>query len=163
MVTQTGQQQMSILPGTAMRKVIPPRLVGPYLNGQRSIIAGFVYRARETAFRDPAECFVALGLGYEGSEFKPEMPEIYFLCWLAREMDIYVPASGPGEPGDDWQDLSPSARASLATAHVRVIPEFYTDPMPIPVGASIRRLTARGDDLIARYDGLAWRRPTREA
>ena len=50
----------------------------------------------------------------------------------------------------------------MPTSHVRVIPEFYTDPMPIPVGASISRLTARGDDLIARYDGLAWRRPTRE-
>jgi hypothetical protein len=50
----------------------------------------------------------------------------------------------------------------MATSHVRVIPEFYTDPMPIPVAASISRLTARGDDLIARYDGLAWRRPTRE-
>jgi hypothetical protein len=43
------------------------------------------------------------------------------------------------------------------------VAEFYTDPMPIPVGASISRLTARGDDLVARYDGLVWRRPTREA
>ena len=45
----------------------------------------------------------------------------------------------------------------MATSHVRVIPEFYTDPMPIPVGASISRLTARGDDLIAtvRRPGLA--------
>ena len=144
-----------------MRKVIPPRLVGPYLNGQRSILAGFVYREREVAFRDPAECFVALGLGYEGSEFTAEMPEVYFLCWLAREMDTYVPAAAPGEPGGGWQEPTPSGRGSLAS--VRVIPEFYTDPMPIPVGASICRLTARGEDLIARYDGLAWRRPTREA
>ena len=153
---------MSIEPGTPMRKVVPPRLVGPYLNGQRSIIAGFVYRGRDVAFRDPAECFVALGLAYEGSEFTAEMPEVYFLSWLAREMDTYVAASGPGEPGGGWQELSPSARATMATSHVRVIPEFYTDPMPIPVGASISRLTVRGDDLIARYDGLAWRRPTRE-
>ena len=89
-----------------MRKVIPPRLVGPYLNGQRSIIAGFVYRGHDVAFRDPAECFVALGLGYEGSEFTAEMPEVYFLSWLAREMDTYVAASGPGEPGGGWQELS---------------------------------------------------------
>jgi hypothetical protein len=149
-VTWTEQPPMSIGPGTPMRKVIPPRLVGPYLNGLRSILAGFVYREREVAFRDPAECFTALGLGYEGSEFTAEMPEVYFLCWMAREMDTYVPASEPAAP----------ARGSLG---VRVIPEFYTDPMPIPVGASICRLTARGEDLIARYDGLAWRRPAREA
>lgn len=161
-VTRTGQARMSIVPGTPMRKVIPPRLVGPYLNGQRSIIAGFVYRAREVAFRDPAECFMALRLGYEGSEFTAEMTEVCFLCWQAREMDTYAPTSGPGEPGGGWQELAPSARAAAASSS-RVIPEFYTDPMPIPVGASIRRLTARGDDLIARYDGLAWRRPTREA
>ena len=161
-MTRPEQQIMSIAPGTPMRKVVPPRLVGPYLNGQRSIIAGFVYRGRDVAFRDPSECFVALGLGYEGSEFTADMPEVYFLSWLAREMDMYVAASGPGEPGGGWQELSPSARATMATSHVRVIPEFYTDPMPIPVGASISRLTARGDDLIARYDGLAWRRPTRE-
>jgi hypothetical protein len=141
---------MSIGPGTPMRKVIPPRLVGPYLNGLRSILAGFVYREREVTFRDPAECFSALGLGYEGSEFTAETPEVYFLCWMAREMDTYVPASEPAGPG----------RGSLG---VRVIPEFYTDPMPVPVGASICRLTARGEDLIARYDGLAWRRPAREA
>jgi hypothetical protein len=149
-VTWTEQPLMSIVPGTPMRKIIPPRLVGPYLNGLRSILAGFVYREREVAFRDPAECFTALGLGYEGSEFTTDTPEMYFLCWMAREMDTYVPASEPATP----------ARGSLG---VRVIPEFYTDPMPIPVGASICRLTARGEDLIARYDGLAWRRPAREA
>lgn len=145
-----------------MRKVIPPRMVGPYLNGQRAIIAGFVYRGRDVAFRDPAECFVTLGLGYEGSEFTADMPEIYFLGWLAREMDTYVAASGPDEPGGRWPGQPPSGRAATAPAPVRVVPEFYTDPMPIPVGASISRLTARGDDLIARYDGLVWRRPTRE-
>ncbi len=139
MVTGIGPAAMSIEPGTPMRKVIPPRLIGPYLNGQRSIIAGFVYRGHDVTFRDPGECFAALGLGYEGSEFTADMPEIYFLGWLAREMDTYV-----------------------APVSARTVPEFYTDPMPIPVGAAISRLTARGDDLIARYDGLAWRRPTRE-
>jgi hypothetical protein len=142
MVTRTGPAGLRIEPATPMRKVIPPRLVGPYLNGQRAIIAGFVYRARDVAFRDPAECFAALGLGYEGSEFTADVREIYFLGWLAREMDTYVAASAPG-PGT-------------------TVAEFYTDPMPIPVGASIYRLTVRGDDLVARYDGLVWRRPTRE-
>jgi hypothetical protein len=146
-----------------MRKVIPPRLVGPYLNGQRSIIAGFVYRARDIAFRDPAECYVALNLDYEGSEFTADMPEVYFLSWQAMEIDTYAPTSEPGEPGGGRQELAPSSRAAAASSSIRVVPEFYTDPMPIPVGASISRLTARGDDLIALYDGLAWRRPAREA
>src|SRR5579875_3970199 len=127
MVTGSGPAALSSEPGTPMRKVIPPRLIGPYLNGQRSILAGFVYRSHDVAFRDPAECFAALGLGYDGSEFTADMPEIYFLAWMAREMDTYVVASG------------------LA------VREFYTDPMPIPVGASISRLTTRGDDLVARY------------
>ena len=152
MVTRTGPAGLHIEPGTPMRKVIPPRLVGPYLNGQRAIIAGFVYRARDVPARDPAECFTALGLGYEGSEFTADVREIYFLGWLAREMDTYVAASGPDDPGR-WP--GPGAPGLTVT-------EFYTDPMPIPVGAAISRLTARGDDLIARYDGLVWRRPTRE-
>jgi hypothetical protein len=157
MVTRTGPAGMRIEPGTPMRKVIPPRLVGPYLNGQRAIIAGFVYQARDVAFRDPAECFTALGLGYEGSEFTTDVREVYFLGWLAREMDNYVVASGPGDPGR-W----PGPGGPGATRPGPTVSEFYTDPMPIPVGASISRLTARGDDLVARYDGLVWRRPTRE-
>jgi hypothetical protein len=157
MVTGAGAAT-SIEPGTPMRKVIPPRLIGPYLNGQRAILAGFVYRSHDVAFRDPAECFRALGLGYEGSEFTADMPEIYFLGWLAREMDTYVAASGPGSGGTGWPGAGPAG----APAPARAVPEFYTDPMPVPVGAAISRLTARGEDLIARYDGLVWRRPTRE-
>ena len=170
MVTGTGRAATNIEPGTPMRKVIPPRLIGPYLNGQRSIIAGFVYRSRDVTFRDPAECFAELDLGYEGSEFTADIGEIYFLGWLAREMDTYVAASGPGGldqagPGYGWPGQSPGGQSRggrAPAAPARAVPEFYTDPMPIPVGATISRLTARGDDLIARYDGLVWRRPTRE-
>ena len=161
MVTRTGPAGLRIEPGTPMRKVIPPRLVGPYLNGQRAIIAGFVYRARDVAFRDPAECFTALGLGYEGSEFTADVREIYFLSWLAREMDTYAMASGPGDPGH-WPGQGPPGQARAVPRTGSMVAEFYTDPMPIPVGASISRLTARGDELIARYDGLVWRRPMRE-
>jgi hypothetical protein len=161
MVTRTGPAGTIIEPGTPMRKVIPPRLVGPYLNGQRAIIAGFVYRSRDVAFRDPAECFAALGLGYEGSEFTPDVREIYFLGWLAREMDTYAAASGPDDPGR-WPGPIPPGQPPAAPPKGYAVPEFYTDPMPIPVGASISRLTTRGDDLVARYDGLVWRRPTRE-
>jgi hypothetical protein len=130
-----------ILPGTPMRKVVPPRMVGPYMSGQRGVIAGYVHRVRDVAVRSPADAFYALGLGYEGSDFKPDMAELYCLCWQAREIDGYVPITPRG----------PAGRA-----------EFYLEPIQIPVGTALSRLTDVGEESVARYDGLAWRRP-REA
>src|SRR5579871_254627 len=92
-------QAARILPGTPMRKVVPPRMVGPYMSGQRGVIAGYVHRVRDVLFRNPADAFYALGLGYEGSDFKPDMTEMYFLCWQAREIDGYVPVSTRGASG----------------------------------------------------------------
>jgi hypothetical protein len=40
-----------------------------------------------------------------------------------------------------------------------VIPEFYLDPVPVPVGAEIYRIADRRADFIARYDGQVWLRP----
>ena len=67
----------AIAPGTPMWKAVPPRLVGPYLNGQRSVLAGYVYRAQDVRFHNPAEAYLALGLGWEDSEFAPDMNELY--------------------------------------------------------------------------------------
>jgi hypothetical protein len=50
--------------GTLMQKPIPPRLVEPYLTGRRAVIAGFVYRAADTSFTDPADFYSALDLGW---------------------------------------------------------------------------------------------------
>lgn len=137
-------QPARILPGTPMRKVIPPRMVGPYMSGQRGVIAGYVHRVRDVLLRNPADAFYALGLGYEGSEFKSDMTEMYFLCWQAREIDGYVPVTprGPGAPAGPV--------------------EFYLEPIQIPVGATLCRLADVGEEPVARYDGLAWRRPARE-
>jgi hypothetical protein len=136
-------QPARILPGTPMRKVIPPRMVGPYMSGQRGVIAGYVHRVRDVLFRNPADAFYALGLGYEGSDFKPDMTEMYFLCWQAREIDGYVPVTSrsPAGPGPV---------------------EFYLEPIQIPVGTTLCRLADAGEEPVARYDGLAWRRPARE-
>jgi hypothetical protein len=122
-----------------MRKVVPPRMVGPYLSGQRGVIAGYVHRVRDVVLRNPADAFYALGLGYEGSDFNPDMAEMYFLCWQAREIDGYVPAGARGAAG-------------------RL--EFYLEPIQIPVGTALRRLADAGEEEepVARYDGLAWRR-----
>ena len=133
-------QPARILPGTAMRKVIPPRMVGPYMSGQRGVIAGYVHRVRDVPLRTPVDAYYTLGLGYEGSDFKPEMSELYFLCWQAREIDGYVPVTSRG----------PGGRL-----------EFYLEPIQIPVATALCRLMDGGEEPVARYDGLAWR-PTRE-
>jgi hypothetical protein len=117
-----------------MWKAVPPRLVGPYLTGQRTVLAGYVYRAQDVRFHNPAEAYLALSLGWEESEFTPHMSEIYLVAWLARAIDGYLPAAGHG------------------------IPEFYIEPMAIPVGAGMCRLGQDGDQLVARYDGLAWQK-----
>ena len=122
----------AIAPGTPMWKAVPPRLVGPYLGGQRSVLAGYVYRAGDVRFHNPAEAYLALSLGWEDSEFTSVMSELYLICWLARVVDGYQPTTGPG------------------------VPEFYLEPIPIPVGAAMCRLGADGDELVARYDGQAW-------
>jgi hypothetical protein len=131
----TQPERVSVIaPGTPMWKAVPPRLVGPYLDGQRSVLAGYVYRAQDVRFHNPAEAYLALSLGWEDSEFTPQMSELYLLCWLARTVDGYQPATGSG----------------TGTG------EYYLEPIPIPVGAGMCRLAADGDELVARYDGLAW-------
>ena len=110
------------------------RLVGPYLTGQRTVLAGYVYRAQDVRFYNPAEAYLALSLGWEDSEFTPHMSEIYLVAWLARAIDGYAPATGHGIPG------------------------FYIEPIAIPVGAGMCRLGPDGEQLVARYDGLAWQK-----
>ena len=126
-----------------MARVIPHRLVEPYLNGQRSVIAGYIYLAQDSAFREPASYYQALALGYEGSEFSPEMPEIYVLRWLAVDM------TGSLVP------------MTLANGHgpASTVPEYYTLPVPIPVGTTMYRINAGAEEFIARYDGQMWLRP----
>jgi hypothetical protein len=129
-----------------MVKVIPPRLVEPYLTGQRSVIAGYVYRVSDCTFRTPADYYQALALGYEGSEFSANMAELFVLRWIALDMSASLVA-GPRAAG------SP----------VSAIPEFYTLPVPIPVGADMSRVTFGAEEFIGRYDGQVWLRPLREA
>jgi hypothetical protein len=149
--------------GTPMQKVIPSHLVEPYLNGQRSVIAGFVYRTQDSSFRDPAEFFTALDLGYEGSDFAPDIAELYLLRWLARDMDTYLIPYSPAR-GGDWHDKLPFAGNGFTSSRVHNVAEFYTEPMPIPVGTAMHRITAAaGDELVAWYDGMAWRRAAKES
>ena len=145
-MTQAEQPPRTIAPGTPLQKVIPPRLVEPYLNSQRSVIAGYVYLAQDSAFPDPGSYYQALALGYEGSEFSPDMPEVCVLRWLALDMT-----------GSLLPPPEPSGGSPAST-----IPEFYTLPVPIPVGTEMYRITAGTQEFIARYDGQVWLRPVRE-
>lgn len=129
-----------------MEKVVPPRMVEPYLSGQRSVIAGYLYRAQDCGFGDPSGYYHALALGYAGSDFSPDMPEIIVLRWLALDMtSSLLPVPPPGSPGP-----------------VSTVPEFYTLPVPIPVGTEMFRITPGGEQFIARYDGQVWTHAVRE-
>jgi len=146
-VIQAELPTSSIEPGTPMVKVIPPRLVQPYLTGQRLVIAGYVYRASDCSFDTPSDYYKSLALGYEGSEFAADMPELFVLRWISLDMSA---------------SLVPGPRATSG-GPVSVIPEFYTLPVPIPVGAEMDRVTFGGEEFIGRYDGQVWLRPLREA
>jgi hypothetical protein len=145
-VTEAENMVRIIEPGTPMQKVIPPRLVEPYLTARRSVIAGYVYLARDCAFHGPANFYDSLNLGYEGSDFTAELAEIYVMRWLALDMD----SSLVPPPADGHDGLARNA-----------IPEFYTLPIPVPVGAEIHRIVLGGEEFIARYDGQSWLRPSR--
>lgn len=153
----TSQVAARIEPGTLLQKVIPPRLVEPYLVGRRSVIAGFVYRAVETSFTDPADYYAALDLSYEGSEFWPEMPEVYVLRWQAVDPDAYlIPYSS--EVGGDFAGRPPFTGTGYTSWPTGAIPEFFVDLLPIPVGAEIYRIASGQAEFVARYDGQAWLR-----
>jgi hypothetical protein len=144
--------------GTLMQKPIPPRLVEPYLTGRRAVIAGFVYRVADTAFTAPADYYAAMDLGYEGSEFQPDMQEIYMLRWTSTAPEAYqIPISR--DRGGDWTGKAPFTGTGYTSWASRAIPEFYVDLMPIPVGTEIFRVAAGQADFIARYDGQVWLRP----
>jgi hypothetical protein len=149
---------MAIKAGTLMQKAIPPRLVEPYLTGRRAVIAGFVYRVQDTSFAGPAEYYEALDLNYAGSDFGPDIAEVYVLRWNAVGPEAYrIPYSA--EHGGDWTGKAPFTGTGYTSSRSHVVAEFYLDPVPVPVGAEIYRITASGEEFIARYDGQVWLRP----
>lgn len=146
-VLQAERPPGCITPGTPMLKAIPPRLVEPYLTGQRAVIAGYIYRAQDCPLHTPAEFCQALGLGYPGSDFRADMPELSLLRWQA--LDMTGSLLTPLPDGGYGHGAGPAAG----------VPEFFTLPAPIPVGAEIHRVTRTGAELLACYDGQSWERP----
>lgn len=157
-VSQVGAGPRAVEPGTLMQKPIPPRMVEPYLTGRRSVISGFVYRVADSNSARPDELHRLFGLDYAGSEFSPDATEIYVLRWRAVSAQSYlVPYSA--EHGGDWVMKPPFGGAGYVRAGDRSVPEYFTDPMPVPVGAEIHRIGPGMADFIARYDGQVWLRP----
>jgi hypothetical protein len=157
-VRQVDQIPRPVEPGTLMQKVIPPRLVEPYLAGRRTVVAGFVYRALDSSFADPAEFYDALDLRYEGSDFGPGMAEVYVLRWNAVGTDAYlIPYSA--DRGGNWSGRPPFTGTGFTSSLAHPVPEFYLDPIPVPVGAEIYRITPGAAEFIARFDGQVWLRP----
>jgi hypothetical protein len=141
-----------------MQKAVPPRLVEPYLTGRRAVIAGFVYRVQDSSFANPADYFEALDLGYEGSDFGPSLSEVYVLRWSAVDPESYkIPYSA--ERGGDWSAKPPFTGNGYTSSRSHLVAEFYLDPIPVPVGAEIHRITPGGSDFIASFDGQVWLRP----
>ncbi|WP_228641883.1 hypothetical protein [Microtetraspora sp. AC03309] len=142
---------------TPMQKVIPPRLLVPYLSGKRTIISGYVYRVRDCGrLTTPAALVGALDLGFEGSDLVPGVPELYIMRWQARDTDSYVVPYGP-HMGGDWNDAPPFTGNGFTASRDSVVPQLHTMPMPIPAGAEIIHLTKAGERAFAHYDGLSWR------
>jgi hypothetical protein len=157
-VRQVDQASVAIEAGTPMQKAVPPRLVEPYLTGRRAVIAGFVYRVQDSSFASPAEYFEALDLGYDGSDFGSDVAELYVLRWNAVGQESYkVPYSS--ERGGDWSAKPPFTGTGLTSSRSRAVAEYYLDPVPVPIGAEIYRITSAGTDFIARFDGQVWLRP----
>src|SRR5579875_3887727 len=126
-----GEKIIRIEPGTPMEKQIPYSLVDPYLTGQRSILAGFAYRAADAVFagpRWPAETYRDPGAA--------DSPEHWVLRWRALEFEAFLAAGQPGP-----------AQATC---------ELYLVPGPLPVGTEMFRVTPAREELVARYDGQDW-------
>ncbi|MFY9890077.1 MAG: hypothetical protein WAK71_17310 [Streptosporangiaceae bacterium] len=156
-MSQVSQGPLPVEPGTLLHKAIPPRMVEPYLTGRRSIISGFVHRVEDCQVFTPRELHRVFGLGYEGSDFSPEMSEIYLIRWRAISTETYQVPYSAGR-GGDWSMKPPFTGTGYSAADQQVA-EYFTDPIPVPVGAEIYRVGTDKSDFIARYDGQVWLRP----
>jgi hypothetical protein len=157
-VSQADPAAQAVEPGTLMQKPIPPRMIEPYLTGRRAVISGFAYRVADSPSAQPRDLYRLFSLDYPGSEFRPDADEIYVLRWRVVRSEAYQLHS-PAERGAGWAARLPFRGAGSDRAPDHGVPEFFTDAMPVPVGAEIHRICADMTDFIARYDGQVWLRP----
>lgn len=157
-MSQASQEPRSVAPGTLLHKAIPPRMVEPYLTGRRSVISGFVHRVADAHVSGPKDLYRLFGLDYRGSDFSLDSDEIYVLRWRAVGPESYKVPYSP-EHGGDWVLEPPFAGNGFVGSEGQRVAEYFTDPIPVPVGAEIHRIGTDQSEFIARYDGQVWLRP----
>ncbi|MBO0869826.1 MAG: SseB family protein, partial [Micromonosporaceae bacterium] len=144
-----------------MQKSLSAGQVPYFLERGYDRVSGFVHRASEVAhLTTPEQLYTALGLGYEGSPFKPSDDEMYVLRWTAYRPDLYrIPYGGRDEDGmramQGWMIERPPFRGNgFAPGETTdVIAEFKVDSVRLPHGAQMWRLTREGKEtLIALFD-----------
>lgn len=143
--------RVRITAGTLMQKLLPPHLVEPYLTSQRSVIAGFVHCAEDSAVRSPAWLREVQRAGYMAAAAGPDPADVWVLRWRALDIQAYL-ADPPAPPSGH-----PSGRRSGGPGHPAF--ELFIAPGPIPVGTEMYRITPGGEEFVARHDGQAWLRP----
>lgn len=159
---------------TVMQKVVPPAQVAYYLERGYDRVSGFVHRAAEVAhLRTPADLFTALGLGYTGSPFSKDDPEVHVLRWAAHRPNLYrIPYGGQHEAGmramRGWViERAPFRGNGFAPSDSGdIIAEFKVDSVRLPHGAQLWRITADGTEtLVATFDAdkPGWQRAEPEA
>ncbi|WP_344137933.1 SseB family protein, partial [Luedemannella flava] len=152
---------------TVMQKPIGASQVPIYLERGYDRVHGFVNRVTEVDhLTTPRELYDSLGLGYPGSEIRPDDAEIFVLRWVAHRGDLYrIPYGGPHEAAmramQGWVIERPPFRGNgFAPGEGEVIAEFKVDSVRLPHGATMWRLAADGtESLVATFDadGPRWR------
>ncbi|WFE25366.1 SseB family protein [Solwaraspora sp. WMMD791] len=158
---------------TMMQKAIAASQVDYYLERGYDRVSGFVHRAAEVAhLNTPGKLHAALGLGYAGSPFDREAPEIFVLRWPAYRPSLYrIPYGGQHESAmramEGWVIERPPFRGNgfAPGESSDVVAEFKVDSIRLPHGSQLWRLTADGTEtLVARLDvdETAWQRVKEE-
>src|SRR5262249_16401749 len=146
-VDQVSQEPTAVEPGTLMHKAIPPRMVEPYLTGRRSIISGFVHRVADAHVSSPGDLYRVLGLGYDGSDFSPATDATYVPRCRAVGPEAYQVPYSP-EHGGDWTMKPPFTGTGFTSVNGQPVAEYFTDPIPVPVGAEIHRIGVESSEFI---------------
>jgi hypothetical protein len=150
-----------------MQKPIAPTQVAYFLERGYDRVSGFVHRASEVAhLTTPEQLYVALGLGFAGSPFKPADDEVYVLRWTAHRPNLYrIPYGGRDESGmramQGWMIERPPYRGNgfAPSESSDVVAEFKVDSARLPHGAQMWRMNREGKETLVALldaDGPRW-------
>jgi hypothetical protein len=139
---------------TMMQKTIAPSQVDYYLDRGYDRVSGFVHRLAEVAhLQTPAKLYIALGLDYAGSPFKPDADEVFVVRWPAYRPSLYrIPYGGQSESAmramQGWVIERPPFRGNgfAPSDTTDVIAEFKVDSARLPHGAELWRIDAEGSE-----------------